>query len=82
MASITVRGLDDAVKAKLRIRAAHHGWSMEEEVRAILRKALAEKDNRAANLATAIRRRFGPLGGVDLPPREQETVPAPPDFRA
>ena len=31
MASITIRNLDDKVKTRLRIRAAGHGRSMEEE---------------------------------------------------
>jgi plasmid stability protein len=33
MASITIRNLDDDVKQRLRIRAAEHGRSMEEEAR-------------------------------------------------
>ena len=33
MASITVRNLDDELKQRLRLRAAQHGRSMEEEVR-------------------------------------------------
>ena len=37
MASITIRNLDDDVKRRLRIRAAEHGRSMEEEAREILR---------------------------------------------
>ena len=71
MASITIRNLDDGLKARLRIRAARHGRSMEDEVRQILRAVLAEKSKEPANLAEAIRRRFDPLGGVDLkiPPR-------------
>jgi phosphopantothenoylcysteine decarboxylase/phosphopantothenate--cysteine ligase len=36
MASITIRNLDDAIKEKLRLRAAAHGRSMEEEVRLLL----------------------------------------------
>lgn len=36
MASLSVRKLDDAVYEKLRVRAAQHGVSMEEEVRQIL----------------------------------------------
>ena len=39
MASITIRNLDESVKARLRIRAAQHGRSMEEEARHILRDA-------------------------------------------
>jgi plasmid stability protein len=71
MASITIRKLDDALKGRLRVRAARHGRSMEDEVRNILRTALAEIPSQPANLAEAIRRRFEPLGGVELkiPPR-------------
>ena len=36
MASLTIRKLDDAVKAYLRLRSAQHGRSVEEEVRVIL----------------------------------------------
>lgn len=77
MASITIRDLDDSVKRKLRVRAAHHGRSMEEEARNILRTALAETPSEPENLATAIRRRFAPLGGVeiDIPPREPMRKP-------
>lgn len=71
MASITIRDLDDSMKRKLRVRAAQHGRSMEEEARNILRTALAETQNEPEDLAAAIRRRFAPFGGmeVDIPPR-------------
>ena len=39
MASLTVRQLDDKLKTLLRLRAARHGRSMEDEVRVILREA-------------------------------------------
>ena len=39
LASLTVRQLDDALKRLLRLRAARHGRSMEDEVRVILREA-------------------------------------------
>lgn len=71
MASITIRNLDDDVKRRLRIRAAGHGRSMEEEAREILREVVGE-ERRSQNLAATIRARVAPLGGVDLdlPPRE------------
>ena len=71
MASMTIRNLDDDVKQRLRVQAAEHGCSMEEEARAILRAALTQTAA-PTNLAAAIRSRFAPLGGVklDLPPRE------------
>ena len=71
MASLTIRNLSDDIKHRLRIQAAEHGHSMEEEARIILRAALTEHAP-PANLARAIHDRFAPLGGVDLdiPPRE------------
>jgi phosphopantothenoylcysteine decarboxylase / phosphopantothenate---cysteine ligase len=42
LASLTVRQLDDALKKSLRLRAARHGRSMEDEVRVILREAAEE----------------------------------------
>ena len=40
MATLTIRNIDAAVKERLRVRAAHHGQSMEAELRAILSAAL------------------------------------------
>jgi phosphopantothenoylcysteine decarboxylase / phosphopantothenate---cysteine ligase len=48
MGSITSRQLDDALKAALRLRAATHGRSVEDEVRTILRAAAAEEAPRPA----------------------------------
>jgi phosphopantothenoylcysteine decarboxylase / phosphopantothenate---cysteine ligase len=42
MASLTVRQLDDSLKKRLRLRAAKHGRSVEDEVRNILRSAAAD----------------------------------------
>ena len=74
MASLTIRRLDDSVKARLRVRAAQHGRSMEEEARQILTIQLAEQPKCEENLVESIRRKFAPLGGVDLkiPPRKIE----------
>jgi antitoxin FitA len=76
MASITIRNLDEALKRRLRIRAAEHGRSMEEEARNILRKEVGEPAP-PANIAAAIRARIAPLGGVELklPPREPMREP-------
>ena len=40
MAVLTIRNLDDRTKNALRVRAAQHGVSMEEEARRILRLTL------------------------------------------
>lgn len=53
MASLTVRKLDDDLKAALRLRAARHGRSVEDEVRVILREAA---EGREAAPATAVPR--------------------------
>lgn len=61
MASLTVRNIEDDVKAALRLRAARHGVSMENEIRSILRTAArAERvatetdEDRAARVARMI----------------------------
>ena len=71
MASFSIRGLDDRTLERLRIRAARHGVSMEEEVRHILAAAVAAPE-RIGDLAMQL---FGPAHGVDLdraehPPHE------------
>jgi len=78
MASITIRNLDAQTKARLRVRAAHHSRSMEDEARNILRAALADKATTPRNLADAIRARFQPLGGIDLQLSAREPMRAPP----
>ena len=80
MASITIRNLDEPTKARLRVRAAHHSRSMEEEARHILRSALTEETMPKRNLAEAIHLRFKSLGGVDirLPAREPMREPPKP----
>jgi antitoxin FitA len=80
VASITIRNLDDPLKARLRVRAAHHGRSMEEEARQILRAALMGESRPARDLGEAIRRRFAPYGGVDLPDEDREPLRDPPGF--
>lgn len=44
MATLTIRRISDALKARLRVQAAEHGVSMEEEVRRILHDSLAAKE--------------------------------------
>ena len=80
MASITIRQLDERLKARLRLRAAKHGRSMEDEARDILRSALSTESSRPVNLAEAIRRRFAPLGGVDLPDLPRDAMRDAPRF--
>ena len=75
--SIIVRNLDEALKRRLRIRAARNGRSLEAEVLEILQTTLSHHPALPENLATATRARFAPLGGVelDLPPRAPMHTP-------
>jgi plasmid stability protein len=78
MGSIIIRRLDDRIKAKLRIRAASHGRSMEAEAREILKEAVTAKPARKLGLAASIRRHLAPLGGVELATRPPEAIRRPP----
>lgn len=66
MASMTIRNLDDKLKARLRVQAAKNGRSMEEEARNILRVALSTHSSSGLSLVKSIRRRIEELGGVEL----------------
>ena len=78
---ITIRNLDEGLKRKLRLRAAEHDRSMEEEARDILRCALSEKPRAADNLADAMRRLVQPFGGFEMIPFPRGPMRDPPDFR-
>lgn len=80
MAVMTIRNIDDAIKNRLRLRAAMHGRSMEDEARDILRSALSTEIPRARNLGQAINERFGELGGIDLLDVRREPIRQPADF--
>ncbi len=69
MASLSVRKLDDDTLKGLRIRAAQHGVSMEEEVHQILEQAVATPE-RLGDLAVHL---FSPAYGdeeLKLPERD------------
>lgn len=82
MASITIRKLDDQVKLKLRIRAAQHGRSMEEEAREILSEAIEGSRKAPLSIAQLIRKDLAASGlkGFDLPPYKRLPMREPPDF--
>ncbi len=85
MATLTIRNLDEGTKALLRIQAARHGRSMEEEARTILREAIAAKQPSAATkqgLGRRIHAHFAPLGGVDLELPQRSSPPSPAQFGA
>ena len=77
MSTLTIRNIEPVLMDKLRMAAAAHGRSMEEEVRTILRNALAQPAV-AGGLGSRIHARFAALGGVDLalPTRDVAARPA------
>ena len=83
MATLTIRDLDEGLKHSLRLRAAGHRRSMEEEVRQILRQAL-QGDTAAPqqDLASRIRARMAAVGGVEMRIAPREPAREPPDLSA
>ncbi|MBT9444111.1 MAG: plasmid stabilization protein [Hyphomonadaceae bacterium] len=77
MAVLTIRNIEEAVKTKLRVRAAMHGRSMEEEARDILGMALCAEAAAPRDLGGAIHFRFAQIGGLDLPEIEREAIRTP-----
>jgi len=80
MAALTIRKLDQKTKTRLRVRAAHHGRSMEEEAREILRSALTISSRTNGDLAKAIRRRFASFGGIEISLPKRDAVRKAPGF--
>ena len=80
MALVVVRKLDEAVKKRLKQRAAKRGHSMEAEIRDILTKAVGTQEPLEEGLGTFITRHFSGKGiGIDfeiLELRGQKARPA------
>jgi plasmid stability protein len=79
MATLTIRKLDPAVKDRLRMRAAQHGHSMEEEARRILSESCG-RASRAENLADIALRLFGDENGIELDLPARQTGREPPSL--
>ncbi len=77
MASITIRNLDEHIKQRLRVRAATHGRSMEEEARDILRRVMDEGAP-PRDLSAAIRGRLKVSSRADLELPQREPMREPP----
>ncbi len=78
MAVLTIRNIEDRVKERLRVQAATHGHSMEEEARLILRRAVGGLDG--PDLWALSRRLFSGTDGVDLDLPNRDCDRASPDF--
>ncbi len=82
MTTMTIRNIDEPLKQRLRVRAAEHGRSMEEEARDILRSALNAEPETGRSMLDAIRSALGPGDGVELALPPREPMREPPDFSA
>jgi len=82
MSSLTVRNLDESVKNSLRVRAARHGRSMEEEVRQILQNIVAPEQAGQVSFAERVNSRFAGLHVDSLPLPARQLARKPPDIDA
>ncbi len=83
MASVLIRNVDDALHQRLKTSARAHRRSLEEEVRELLRIAVAHQDAPPKESLSALAKRlFGQEHGVDLdlPPRGAAPRRSPPDW--
>ena len=82
MATLTIRNLDDAVRDRLRRRAAEHGHSMEEEVRQILRQVVEPAKPAAITegLGSRIHNHFASLGRLELDLPSRNDSPSAPSL--
>ena len=80
MSSITIRNLDESVKTGLRLRAARHGCSMEQEVRQILQQTVAPEQSKEINFAERLNRRFAGIHIDSLPYPPRKPSRKPPEF--
>jgi len=67
MSPITITQLEPELTQRLEQSAAQHGRTIEAEIRAILQSVLLPQTSTRPDLATAISRRFAPLGDFEIP---------------
>ena len=79
MSTMTIRKIDDDLKARLRVRAAENGRSMEAEVREILKSTL-DRPEPEKGLGTWIHEHFAEIGGVELDIPKRDSLPRYVDF--
>lgn len=82
MASLTIRGLDEDLKRRLRLEAARQGYSMEEAARRILRRALTAPELESGNLGSRIKGYFVEADAFDLELPPRSPFRRAPDFSA
>jgi plasmid stability protein len=77
MAVLTIRNVDEAIKAALRVQAARQGVSMEEEARRILRDALSRSQEQTP-LGQRLLRRFADTASAEFTPPARQAPRNPP----
>ncbi len=82
MAQVIVRNIEIEVKTVLKQRAAQHGWSMEEEVRQILRSAVSLAEPVPGKLGSRIAKRFADVGLLEPLPELHQPIIASMGFGA
>ena len=87
MATLTIRNVDEAVKQKIREKAAKKGISMEAHVRQLLHASVVEDEDQEENIMVLIRRKMAERGieGIDfeeipIPPRDEYISKSDVDF--
>ncbi len=80
MVSVTINDLDESLEQRLRMRAAQKGVSVEQEARNILAAALRDQPPPHADLASSIRSKFAPFGGVELELPARDAIRPTPHF--
>ena len=80
MASLTIRGLDDNLKSRLRLEAARQGRSMEETARQILRRALSTSDRETGGLGSRVHGYFVEADEFELELPARSALRSTPDF--
>jgi plasmid stability protein len=80
MASLVIRSFEDSLKERLRVRAARHGHSMEDEALEILQSALSADMGQPSDLAAAIRSRVLKAPIIEAQPLSRQKVREPPEF--
>jgi plasmid stability protein len=76
MATLNVRRLDERAYEQLRIRAARHGVSMEEEARQIIYHAVSAPEK----ISAVFQQLFGEKNGIDLKLPNKRKPHGPMDF--
>lgn len=83
MTALTIRHVEEPIKTALRIRAAQHGISMEEQARRILREALSDSPPPSpppTPFGQRLLKRFAGVASTDFALPERHPPRTPPSW--